>query len=96
MKPKLLLLPSLLLLISVISISCDDYVVHKINKTITDSFSKQDKKITQEFTSITIDFAKISIELPKYYFKTCVERKRELVFTLWGYRKVNTVKQIYL
>jgi len=44
MKPKLLLLPSLLLLISVISISCDDYVVHKINKTITDSFSKQDKK----------------------------------------------------
>ena len=76
MKPKLLLLSSLLLLISVISISCDDYVVDKINKTITDSFSKQDKKITQEFTSITIDFAKISIELPKYYFKTCVERKR--------------------
>ena len=79
MKPKLLLLPSLLLLISVISISCDDYVVHKINKTITDSFSKQDKKITQEFTSITIDFAKISIELPKYYFKTNHEELTSII-----------------
>ena len=79
MKPKLLLLPSFLLLISVISISCDDYVVHKINKTITDSFSKQDKKITQEFTSITIDFAKIRIELPKYYFKTNHEELTSII-----------------
>ncbi|MBW6482383.1 MAG: hypothetical protein K0B10_04915 [Vicingaceae bacterium] len=79
MKPKLLLLSLLFLLISVISISCDDYVVHKINKTITDSFSKQDKKMIKEFTSITIDFAKIKIELPKYYFKTNHEELTSII-----------------
>ncbi|HEY9083138.1 MAG TPA: hypothetical protein VIN73_07375 [Vicingaceae bacterium] len=70
MKNSLLIFSPILFLISVTSISCDDYAVHKINKTITDSLSKQDQTITEELTKLTIDFAKIKIQLPKYYFKT--------------------------
>lgn len=79
MKNKLLIFSSILFLISVTSISCDDYAVHKINKTITDSFSNQDQTITEEFTNVTIDFAKIKIQLPKYYFKTDHEELTSII-----------------
>lgn len=68
MKNRLLFSLITFLLYVIVLTSCDDGNILKLNKAITDSLSKQEQPITQELTSVTIDFAKIKIQLPKYYF----------------------------
>lgn len=79
MKNNSIIFSLLIVFTSGLFSSCEDDIINEINKAVSESFTNNEKTEFQENTSINVDFAKIKIQLPKYYVKTSHEELTSVI-----------------